>query len=57
VIESHDLTLSIAEELAVLAERLRLPLIFKASFDKANRSSGGRFAAQGSRKGCGRWKR
>jgi len=37
VIESHELTLSIAHTLKDLAERLRIPLVFKASFDKANR--------------------
>ena len=40
VIESHDLTLRIAETLRGYADRLALPLVFKASFDKANRSSG-----------------
>src|SRR5439155_14564120 len=39
VIESHDLTLSIADTLRQLADRLRIPLVFKASFDKANRTS------------------
>src|SRR6266849_5303675 len=39
VIEAHDLTLRIAERLRDLAERLALPLVFKASFDKANRTS------------------
>ncbi|MFV1967947.1 MAG: 3-deoxy-8-phosphooctulonate synthase [Pirellulaceae bacterium] len=39
VIENEDLTLSIAEQLARLAGGLRVPLIFKASFDKANRTS------------------
>jgi 2-dehydro-3-deoxyphosphooctonate aldolase (KDO 8-P synthase) len=47
VIESHDLTLAIADELAAIAGRLRLPLIFKASFDKANRSSGRSFRGPG----------
>ncbi len=51
VIESHDLTLSIATELASLAERLRLPLVFKASFDKANRSSGRSFRGPGLEEG------
>src|ERR1700692_2207214 len=51
VIESHDLTLAIATELASLAERLRLPLIFKASFDKANRSSGRSFRGPGLEEG------
>ncbi len=47
VIESHDLTLRIAETLAELAERLHLPLVFKASFDKANRTSGKSFRGPG----------
>src|SRR5437868_7495466 len=40
VIESHELTLRIADTLRELADRLRLPLVFKASFDKATRTSG-----------------
>ncbi|HVS36696.1 MAG TPA: 3-deoxy-8-phosphooctulonate synthase [Gemmataceae bacterium] len=51
VIESHDLTLHIAETLAEMAERLRLPLVFKASFDKANRTSGKSFRGPGLRDG------
>src|ERR1700676_4281213 len=51
VIESHDLTLRIADVLAELAERLRLPLVFKASFDKANRTSGKSFRGPGLREG------
>jgi 2-dehydro-3-deoxyphosphooctonate aldolase (KDO 8-P synthase) len=51
VIESHDLTLRIAETLAELARRLRLPLVFKASFDKANRTSGKSFRGPGLREG------
>lgn len=47
VIESHDLTLWIAEQLRQLADRLALPLIFKASFDKANRTSGKSFRGPG----------
>lgn len=39
VIESRDLTLSIAERLLTIATRLHIPFIFKASFDKANRTS------------------
>src|SRR5262249_7834260 len=38
VIESHDLTLSIADTLRQLADHLGIPVVFKASFDKANRS-------------------
>jgi 2-dehydro-3-deoxyphosphooctonate aldolase (KDO 8-P synthase) len=47
VIESHDLTLRIADRLAELAERVGLPLVFKASFDKANRTSGKSFRGPG----------
>lgn len=39
VIESRPHTLRLAEALAALARRLELPLVFKASFDKANRTS------------------
>jgi 2-dehydro-3-deoxyphosphooctonate aldolase (KDO 8-P synthase) len=39
VIESEALTLEIAKRLAEIAARLSLPLVFKASFDKANRTS------------------
>jgi 2-dehydro-3-deoxyphosphooctonate aldolase (KDO 8-P synthase) len=39
VIETADLTLRIAERLHGLAERLPVSLVFKASFDKANRTS------------------
>jgi 2-dehydro-3-deoxyphosphooctonate aldolase (KDO 8-P synthase) len=51
VIESHDLTLRIAERLAALAQRLHLPLVFKASFDKANRTSGKSFRGPGLEEG------
>jgi 2-dehydro-3-deoxyphosphooctonate aldolase (KDO 8-P synthase) len=51
VIESHDLTLRIAETLAELKARLKLPVVFKASFDKANRSSGKSFRGPGLREG------
>jgi 2-dehydro-3-deoxyphosphooctonate aldolase (KDO 8-P synthase) len=51
VIESHDLTLRIADTLRDLAERLQLPLIFKASFDKANRTSGKSFRGPGLHEG------
>jgi 2-dehydro-3-deoxyphosphooctonate aldolase (KDO 8-P synthase) len=51
VIESHEMTLRIATELRKIAERLTLPLIFKASFDKANRSSGKSFRGPGLHEG------
>jgi len=51
VIESRELTLSIARELAAMADQLRLPIVFKASFDKANRSSGNSFRGPGLEEG------
>src|SRR5262249_34711524 len=51
VIESHELPLRIAETLAGLGRRLGLPLVFKASFDKANRTSGKSFRGPGLREG------
>jgi 2-dehydro-3-deoxyphosphooctonate aldolase (KDO 8-P synthase) len=47
VIESHDLTLRIADVLAQLAQERDLPIVFKASFDKANRSSSKTFRGPG----------
>ena len=41
VIESADHALGVADELARIGDRLNLQLIFKSSFDKANRTSGG----------------
>jgi 2-dehydro-3-deoxyphosphooctonate aldolase (KDO 8-P synthase) len=43
VIESEALCLEIAEHLRNMGERLGLTIIFKASFDKANRTSGRSF--------------
>lgn len=39
VIESEQLVLGVAHSLAELADREQLPLVFKSSFDKANRTS------------------
>ncbi|HEY0783695.1 MAG TPA: 3-deoxy-8-phosphooctulonate synthase [Thermoanaerobaculia bacterium] len=39
VLESSELALGTAETLKAIARRLALPLVFKSSFDKANRSS------------------
>ena len=39
VIESEALVLSTAERLKAIAAKLAMPFVFKASFDKANRSS------------------
>lgn len=51
VIEGLDFTLRVAEELRGIADRLGLPLVFKASFDKANRSSGKSFRGVGLEEG------
>ncbi len=47
VIETADLCLRIAESLAVLASRLPIQAVFKASYDKANRTSGGSYRGPG----------
>ncbi|MSR31802.1 MAG: 3-deoxy-8-phosphooctulonate synthase [Gemmataceae bacterium] len=47
VIESRDLVLRVANTLADLAREKKLQLVFKASFDKANRSSGATFRGPG----------
>lgn len=39
VLESRDLAMTIAEHFATVTARLGIPFVFKASFDKANRSS------------------
>jgi 2-dehydro-3-deoxyphosphooctonate aldolase (KDO 8-P synthase) len=51
VIESHDLTLQIAHTLRGIADDLDVPLVFKASFDKANRTSGKSFRGPGLHEG------
>jgi 2-dehydro-3-deoxyphosphooctonate aldolase (KDO 8-P synthase) len=47
VLESDELTFSIAAQLVEITARLGIPLIFKASFDKANRTSGQSFRGLG----------
>jgi 2-dehydro-3-deoxyphosphooctonate aldolase (KDO 8-P synthase) len=47
VIESPALTEEIAGQLKELTTRLRMPFIFKASYDKANRSSSASFRGPG----------
>jgi 2-dehydro-3-deoxyphosphooctonate aldolase (KDO 8-P synthase) len=51
VLETRDLTLAIGRHLAGLCARQGLPYIFKASFDKANRSSGASFRGPGLEEG------
>ncbi len=47
VMEPNDLTLTIANQLVAICSRLGVPLIFKASFDKANRTSKSSFRGPG----------
>ncbi|MCP9772330.1 3-deoxy-8-phosphooctulonate synthase [Synechococcus sp. Tobar12-5m-g] len=47
VIESPELVFGIAERVKQITERLGITYVFKASFDKANRSSGGSFRGPG----------
>ncbi|MCE2945445.1 MAG: 3-deoxy-8-phosphooctulonate synthase [bacterium] len=51
VVESRDLVEEIAGRLKEVAGALGMPLIFKASYDKANRSSGKSFRGPGMEKG------
>ena len=51
VIESVDLVLQVAEAMKVITDRLGIRYIFKASFDKANRSSGESFRGPGLEEG------
>jgi 2-dehydro-3-deoxyphosphooctonate aldolase (KDO 8-P synthase) len=51
VIESADLCLSVAGTMRDLCADLGLPYVFKASFDKANRSSGRSYRGEGLEKG------
>jgi 2-dehydro-3-deoxyphosphooctonate aldolase (KDO 8-P synthase) len=51
VIESEALALDIAGRLRAMAERLDVLLIYKSSFDKANRSSGNSFRGPGIEEG------
>lgn len=53
VIESEALALSTAATLKTMADRLGILLIYKSSFDKANRSSGLSFRGPGMEEGLG----
>jgi len=47
VIESRDLALEVAEQFVKITTKLKIPYVFKASFDKANRSSINSFRGPG----------
>ncbi|EIM77156.1 2-dehydro-3-deoxyphosphooctonate aldolase [Nitritalea halalkaliphila LW7] len=51
VIESQGLLEEVAEKLVQLREKLKRPIVFKASFDKANRTSAGAYRGQGMERG------
>ena len=51
VLESRDLAMQIAEHYVEVTQRLNIPYVFKASFDKANRSSIHSFRGPGMEEG------
>ena len=51
VMEPNDLTMVVARRLVAICARLGVPLIFKASFDKANRTSKSSFRGPGLEEG------
>jgi 2-dehydro-3-deoxyphosphooctonate aldolase (KDO 8-P synthase) len=51
VIEDESTTVAIARELVEITQRLQMPFIFKASYDKANRTSTGSYRGPGLDKG------
>ena len=51
VIESEELILDVSRRLADIAAELELPLVFKASFDKANRTSIHSYRGPGQQRG------
>ena len=57
VLEDDDLNLRVADALARIHAALDLPIVFKASFDKANRSNAGAFRGPGLEEGLRRLER
>ena len=51
VIESEEMVLSIAEQMKDITDKLGIPYTFKASFDKANRTSISGFRGPGIEEG------
>jgi 2-dehydro-3-deoxyphosphooctonate aldolase (KDO 8-P synthase) len=51
VIESREMAMDLAARLSALAKKERIPLVFKASYDKANRTSVKAFRGPGLAKG------
>ena len=52
VLESRELALEVAATFKQITDKLGIPYVFKASFDKANRSSISSFRGPGLEKGC-----
>ena len=52
VLESRELALEVASTYKSITDKLGIPYVFKASFDKANRSSVSSFRGPGLEKGC-----
>jgi len=51
VIESHESCLKLADKLKTIFQKNKLPFIFKASYDKANRTSGNSYRGPGVKEG------
>jgi 2-dehydro-3-deoxyphosphooctonate aldolase (KDO 8-P synthase) len=51
VVESEAIVMGIAEEMKAITTRLGIPYIFKASFDKANRTSSSSYRGPGIEEG------
>ena len=47
VLESRDMAMRVAEHYVTVCQKLNIPYVFKASFDKANRTSSGSFRSIG----------
>jgi len=47
VLESLDLAMTVAVELQSISQELNIPLVFKSSYDKANRTAGASFRGPG----------
>ena len=52
VLESRELAMEVASVYKEITSKLGIPFVFKASFDKANRSSIHSFRGPGLEKGC-----
>ncbi len=52
VIESREHTMRMADSIAKVCRKLQIPLVFKSSFDKANRTSVSSFRGPGIEKAC-----